>query len=434
MLVIIYLILCFNQNLVASFQNSVNLTQNSVSLTQDSVLFIVLTILKLYYLCIKIKKIDVIMTRLFKMMIFLLLSFYGYSQSYLNPNSRESYNLNGKVKNVEYINCVLHIEKDTLIDEREDKENRSLPPMYMCFDRNGVETERNFLNIDLNQVRTTDNIILKYEEFIVKKYYLSIDNLDTVCIGTYILNEEGDLIGDSWYMVDEGLVYESEYNYADNGLLKNKSIYTPNISDPEKIDFTKIKYAYSKDNLVVQEDYFDQSGVKTQTKKHIYNSDKKIVQTEITNLTKDVSKPNVVPKRKIQYDSKGNVISRHVVKSKEEIIESEIKYDKRQNIKVLKLYESDGRSTKIKNKYKNNHLKKSAMILPNGKNRYVLLSKSDSDGKLVSTKMIYKQTPENNMNSTYVYEYDNQGNWITRSELSDGKVKLVTKRKIEYYD
>lgn len=136
-----------------------------------------------------------------------------------------------------------------------------------------------------------------------------------------------------------------------------------------------------------------------------------------------------------QYDAKGNMISEHKhYRDGKTDFKKEYSYDSSGNRVGFILYTKEG---KIAERFSYAYDKKGNLAEE---------SKYDSAGALDS-RLVYKYDEKNNeiersrylesdkpdVEITWTYEYDKQGNWVLKTQLINGTVAGVIKREIEYF-
>lgn len=169
--------------------------------------------------------------------------------------------------------------------------------------------------------------------------------------------------------------------------------------------FHKFTFEYDdKGNIILEKVYSCNPHLKIEHSiEHIYNSSN--IQTEEIEYNDKNNKNSI---RKFKYDNSGNLIEE-------------------------KWYDSKGLNSIITNEYdKNGNITKQKVIYPDAsKGTSVIYNhKYDKYNNEIYEVVLSvdKQTCH-----TYLYEYDNQGNWIKKIEIDENNSKKITERVIEYY-
>jgi len=193
---------------------------------------------------------------------------------------------------------------------------------------------------------------------------------------TFEYNNEGKKIAENISTIFQGhpSPHKFTYEYSDEGNLILVKVYSCN----PHLEIEHItEYIYNSSNIQTEEIEYDDKNIRTRISK-------------------------------FQYDDSGNLIEKKWYDSKglNSIITSE--YDNKGNITTRKvIYPEPSRGTSITYNFKYDKYK------------------NEIYEEVLST--------EKSTFRTYLYEYDNQGNWIKSIEIDDNNSKKITERVIEYY-
>lgn len=188
------------------------------------------------------------------------------------------------------------------------------------------------------------------------------------------------------------------------------AIYNKSGNEIENIDSTMDYWSdnrskYDETGKLISTEYYNLKG--NCTGKNQYKYDKAGKETE-----NDLFDSNGKLNRRFLciYDNNGSLIERKEIKPPDSIAGS-----------VTYKYDKAGYNSET--------------IAYNGtrvlKNRFKI--KYDDEGNITESDY-YSPTDGHAYQSSYKYDtFDDQGNWVSRSDFDNGKALLITKRKIEYY-
>jgi hypothetical protein len=204
------------------------------------------------------------------------------------------------------------------------------------------------------------------------------------------------------FQSDKDFISTITFEYNKDGKKTAENINTIFQGHPSPHKFT---YEYNdKGNLILVKVYRCNPHLEIEhTTEHIYNSSD--IQTEEIEYNDKNIKNNI---KKLKYDDSGNLIEQKWYDSKGLNSIITIKYDKNGNITTRKVIHTDAT--------------KESSVTYNFK--YDKYNNEIYEEVLSADKSTFH---------TYLYEYDNQGNWVKRIEIDDNNSKKITERVIEYY-
>ncbi len=350
--------------------------------------------------------------KIFYLISLLFFTNFMFSQVSIRQKSRDYYNLNGNVRRLE-------INQSNGIEVHE-------------FDSAGFE-------VFVKSPSSFDDLL-----FINKSYTIDYteDRIE-VCIynyvdkmtwkGLYYFDEKGKVIKETWSNLIIGQSLSSEFLY-NNGVLVSEIIHRPSFDDFEKTEMYTLQY------------YYNDKGLLCKTEKKDFKQEERIVSDikyrnngvlfeKIVYVDLLTSKKEYKEIYKVEYDKRGNEKNRYIITglSASPKIESKIKFNKRSNIKILKLFDKKGEVSIIKNKYFKDRLAESKFRLADGNINYKLVKSYDKYGNVINSSMKYYLNPELSMEVEYLYNYDSVGNWVRKTIKTDGQLTSIINRKIIYY-
>lgn len=166
---------------------------------------------------------------------------------------------------------------------------------------------------------------------------------------------------------------------------------------------TSWNYTYDANNFLTKVEVHNAQNKPEETMKYTYQPD--VQQGEVLSFDA-AGKPN--GKQIVRYDANGNKISELLLDPQGAfLMNTEITYNAKQNISEKKFEDKQGKRVVLKYVYdaKNNILEENYF----------------GEGN-----QLYGQ-------KKFSYKYDNQGNWIERTEHIYGVERIVTERKIVYF-
>ncbi|MDD2635588.1 MAG: hypothetical protein PHW82_08840 [Bacteroidales bacterium] len=213
------------------------------------------------------------------------------------------------------------------------------------------------------------------------RYYYNYD--ETAVIGKGSMesrdvmqfNNNGFIINYANYGSENYLISETKKFYNENGLCDSSLVYNYLGEICESIVFF-----YDETGLLFKTENHYPDGKLMSIEKTEYNADRKPVKTELF----DGIEEEAIVISETQYNDKNQK-------------EQGIFHDISQDVYMLTKYEYDSDGMLSKRSY------------------------FDKDGELQDT---YE----------FEYEFDNKGNWITRSEIRNGKMAFIVERELVYFD
>lgn len=238
----------------------------------------------------------------------------------------------------------------------------------------------------------------------------------------YILyNKEGNMLEDNRYKSNGKLSYKSTFEYNDNGKIIGVNDYNSN-------EVLTEKQIYSYDNkgyLVENNTYASDGSLKSKTK-YKYDYKGNIIEKDVYDSSGDETS-----RETYKFDDKGNQIEEYSYYCELKWISE---YDDKGNRIRVNCHDSNGKK-----------VRKWIFIYDLIGNKIEEID-SDSDGnRTVNTTYkydnnrniieVYSINPIASLKGTdsYIYEYDNQGNWVKRIDSYNGFVKYIIIREIMYY-
>lgn len=257
------------------------------------------------------------------------------------------------------------------------------------------------LNVGCAQVRNNDLTYLKLE-----------GNVASILVEHYLFEMNDSILSKKAKTYDFGEVQDVSYYAAFNKYGFYDKLL--NIYDSTRTD--TIYYKYDDRGFLISLVSYDTTIVKC-------NSYGNIDQVIYSNGSVQNSK----------YDRKGNIVS--TTFSYQNNIESKYKA-KFKNDQLFAEYEYDSNNTLFKKSTFKYFPKKGQVEISHFSPLNELSSKSlaqlDSLGNAIEISYI-DASGNVYASDSYLYEFDNQGNWIKRFEFQDTTPKLLTERTIEYY-
>lgn len=210
----------------------------------------------------------------------------------------------------------------------------------------------------------------------------------------YIFNKEGNLINKYEYNSDGSLHSEYTFSYNKKGeVIENSGEETLSIISNQKPERYHFIYKYDNSGNIIEQSYF-KSKKFLQKYSYKYNIENNIIEQD---YYKSIDKLD--SKNKYIYDDKGNIIERNLYESN-----GKLQY------RYLSKFDDNGNEIEIQS-YK-----------PDGSLVYRGTFEYDNYGNIISGR-----------GYTYKYEYDKNGNWISKIEFSDNIKGYIIEREIVYF-
>jgi hypothetical protein len=304
--------------------------------------------------------------------------------------------------------------------------------MYSCKAYNNQD-EKN----DRSQFGLKGNIRSLVEKtFDASEQFGQISKSDVNPSETYTVtyNEDGNMIE------ERGSCYVRKYSYFENGRKKEERSY-----DIDGLLSSVSKHEYEGDSVDIAK-FYDKNSAYTSKRITRYDSRGNLI------LLQDYDPKGVLTGRSnYQYDKNNNAIGFRNYDSNGKLTykSDEHVYDNKKNIIESILYNTDGtvsnkRITKYKYDQKGNKL--AANTYDDTDNNFICkeIFKYDKKGNLVDYSL-YSETTKHDENNGIVslslekyntitkYEYDNQGNWIKSTTITNGQPEKIIEREFEYY-
>ncbi len=302
-------------------------------------------------------------------------------------------NLIGKVKSVKEFSYDIK----EVFGKAEKGERNFIDEFEMFFDEKGKLTKKVFLNSLNGEIKNTETFEYKDNLLIESNYYSTNDSLLSKTLYKYDLKKKLEL--EEHYYGNGDLNYKWEYKYNKDNLDSLRLRYDYN----NKVDY-KIINVYEGTNKISEERYRDNDSI---IQKLFFKYDKGFKVEE-----KWIFADGSGSKFMFEYDDDiGNVkkVSRFDLKDSLYGIE-EFEYDNDKNLTSQIYRFSDGSlSSKQTMKY------------------------DDNKKRNITEFIVFNSDDSPIQNQLFVYEYDNTGNWISKTIYFDGKAERIISRTIEYY-
>lgn len=220
----------------------------------------------------------------------------------------------------------------------------------------------------------------------------------------------------------------SETSYNENGYIIHA--YSHGTFD-KAASTTSI--SYDRNNKIKEAKMFDPDNNEIMKVTYDYSKDGKEIDTKVENKSINITYSEKVIKT---YNNANQLVSTKTLQDGKLRSIISIKDSANQKITEEKLLDSDGKlKSKTIKKFdkKNNLLEKSEYGGPDAKDLEfkVIFKYNERNHPVEVTKYNNDGSTEYKDSSEYVY--DKIGNWIKRTDFSDGEIDTVTERKVEYY-
>jgi len=214
-------------------------------------------------------------------------------------------------------------------------------------------------------------------------------------------------------------------------------------------------YYFNEKGVKIEEGEYDFHGQIQRKKLYKYNENGNLIETKDFNL-----KDEYIGKTIYKTDDNKNLIETNDFNSKDEFIgktlyirddkENAIEtnsYDSKGNLysKLKSEYDTKGRVLEVISYGLENKLKEKTYIKYDGKGRIIEI-KVITDGSVIIKNFNYENKEKDDLTlmvkyedyltmskTIYRYKYDENGNWIQKISIEDGKPKIIEEREIEYY-
>ena len=327
-------------------------------------------------------------------------------------NDLKAYNLNGNVKSVSEKSYVI-VGGDAVGGLQ--RENSATYDIDLEFDKNKqLVSEKSYLSdgkLYWSKTFEFKDRMLTHEEFLPNdvvyktKYTFEGDHNTIISkrdkdgkqihrtVNTF---EKGNLTQKRVYDNNDQLIEHYTYKFDKDG-----NVIQAIRQNEYEILYTDV-YAYDNKKNKVSEARLDKTGKPSYKNVMTYKDSLLISSASLNPEGKQVS----IEKR--SYDKKGNIINKSMEDLENNMYSKEsYRYDAKGNLLEWILYEGNSKVQHIINEY-------------DGHDNLVSVKRTDKDGTVQE-------------NRKYIYEYDEQGNWIRKNIINNDMPVFVLQRKIAYY-